>query len=779
MNYSEQILEIKKIIQNKEYAVAEEKLLSLISAATVKNVEDENNTYYSFNNYIETLLFWNIYRPKKKNTVPDVNYAQIYYYLGFINIEQKNYGKAIEYLEKGLQWNPINVLLNFEKAAVYRMSGEIERFKAEIEKTHSLIYSSSDLAKFYRELGWYYIEKRVFDLANALYTASIEFLDTELARNELMFIAKQENRDFRFSTKEEIKKLLADYNIWSGFNKNTVNLIYEEYQRLGAYKPQPSAFKFLSQMLYDITLDKKFMTYYPLSDVQLGVSIKIPDTWKYLEKTSYEKFNISPNTTFLLLTASNQNVSIVCDGKCTDEQLDEAYKINLENMKKQGTIIVGEYRIGGQKKIKQVFVDVNKNDKVARVFQNYLVVNGYLFNVSWQVPNNVKIDELYINVANSFAMGVVWSMNPININKDNSPSPTDIVKDVLEQLNGKKTDEDFTIKNINEEYEKNKISDRLIKMLHIFADSVIKDNNQDPFWTDTAKNVLEIIVLTNLITKNSCSKNELVIQVKDTNIIKTTIKDNLEKLSIPELNGIMSSKSIVDSDKPFESVMDIIRKALAPKKTKLENNTETVQKNNSNTDNLKEYSQEMEGYPTFKFYFPENLGEYFKVQNNIFELRKNNKQVIRVMVSKCSKEEKLDELASNWIEKTRATNKQEIKSFNRENIGNQKVLTYILGATNQQDKIYKIVYKSNCWITISGTLKDNKSEIINTAIEKIEMIENKKEEIQTSKPIIVDCPACNNSFELKWNVPATEKTFYCKCPNCGMELKRGNPNYKG
>lgn len=779
MGYSEQILEIKKIIQNKEYAVAEEKLLALISGSTIKNVEDENNTHYSFNNYIETLLFWSIYRPEKKNEFPDVNYSQIYYYLGFINIEQKNYGKALEYLEKGLQWNPIDVLLIFEKAAVYRMSGEIERFKAEIEKTHSLIYSSSDLAKFYRELGWYYIEKRVFDLANALYTASIEFLDTELARNELMYIAKQEKRDFRFSTKEEIKKLLADYNIWSGFNKNTVNLIYEEYQRLGAYKPQPAAFKFLSKMLYDITLDKKFMTYYPLSDVQLGVSIKIPDTWKYLEKTSYEKFNISPNTTFLLLTASNQNVSIVCDGKCTDEQLDEAYKVNLENMKKQGTIIVGEYRIEGQKKIKQVFVDVNKDDKVARVFQNYLVVNGYLFNVSWQVPNNVKIDELYSNVANSFAMGVVWSMNAININKDNSPSPADIAKNVLEQLNSQKTDEDFTIKNINEEYEKNKISDKLIKMLHIFADSVIKDNKQDPFWTDTAKNVLEIIVLTNLITKNSCSKNELAIQVKDTNIIKTTIKDNLEKLSIPELNGIMSSKSIIDSDKPFESVMDIIRKALAPKKTKLENNIETVQENNSNTDNLKEYSQEMEGYPTFKFYFPENLGEYSKVRNNIFELRKNNKQVIRVMVSKCTKEEKLDELASNWIEKTRTTNKQEIKSFNRENIGNQKVLTYILGATNQQDKIYKIVYKSNCWITISGTLKDNKSEIINTAIEKIEMIENKKEETQVSKPIIVDCPACNNSFELKWNVPSTEKTFYCKCPNCGMELKRGNPNYKG
>ena len=134
-------------------------------------------------------------------------------------------------------------------------------------------------------------------------------------------------------------------------------------------------------------------------------------------------------------------------------------------------------------------------------------------------------------------------------------------------------------------------------------------------------------------------------------------------------------------------------------------------------------------------------------------------------------------MANNWIEKTRTTNKQEIKSFIKENIGNQKVYSYILGGVNQQDKIYKIVYKANCWITISGVLKDNKEEIITDAIAKIEIVENK--DVQDSKNIAVDCPACNNSFELKWNVPATEKTFYCKCPNCGMELKRGNPNYKG
>jgi len=326
-------------------------------------------------------------------------------------------------------------------------------------------------------------------------------------------------------------------------------------------------------------------------------------------------------------------------------------------------------------------------------------------------------------------------------------------------------------------------------MLHIFADSVIEDNKQDPFWNDTAKNVLEIIILTNLITKGSCSKSELEIQIKDNNIIKTTIKDNLEKLSIPELNGIMSSKSIIDSDKPFESIMEIIRKALTPKKPKLENNIDTVQKNiiheekEINTDSLKEYIQEIEDYPTFKFYFPESMGEYNKTTSNVFELKKDGLQKIRVMISKCNSEEDLETDAKKWIEKNKKDAKMEDVSYRKEKIKNIPIEVYELRKIGSKgSRIYKIGYINGCRITISGGKIEGKEEIINTAFEKITWIDNSKKEVETTKttsnPIIIDCPACNNSFELKWNVPATEKTFYCKCPNCGMELKRGNPNYK-
>lgn len=49
---------------------------------------------------------------------------------------------------------------------------------------------------------------------------------------------------------------------------------------------------------------------------------------------------------------------------------------------------------------------------------------------------------------------------------------------------------------------------------------------------------------------------------------------------------------------------------------------------------LKEYSQKIEGCPTFKFYFSENIGEYTKIKSNIFVPKKDGINKIRVMISK-------------------------------------------------------------------------------------------------------------------------------------------------
>ena len=785
---------IKVLIKNKDYEKAENMLLDLITQSNNKVIEDENNTYYSFSNYIEILIFWYMYKPEKRNICPDINYSEIYYYLGFINIETKNYGKAQEYFKKGLEWNPMDVSIMFENAYLYRMLGDIERYKAEIEKTNPFIYEIGYMAKYYRELGWYYVEKKSFDLANALYTQSLAFYETDMAKKELEFIAKSENRQARLSTTEEMQKLFRDYNITFGFNRNTVDIIIDEYNRLYTENPQPDVINFISKKLYDITLDDKYMIFYELKDENTETKIDVPFTWSYIRKEDFEKNDIAKNTAFFLLTRGNQNINIAYENKCSDEEFDDRVKLNIENIKKYGIEVEEQYRTSGTKSNIELFLRVNHNGNIIRLFQVYRVVNAYLFSAAWQVKNaDIELDKLLIDVNNSFAMKVVNSLRPINeiTNKQESFEVT---------VNNNTRNEDFTIQKINEEYANNKISLMLVKMLHIYADTKIKEDKQDPFWSKTAKNVLLLLILSNLVANENVSEKQIMEQIKEDAIAKMFIKNNIDKLLLPELSEIISSKSIIDSEKLFKSVMDIIREDMLSKLgNDIENSTKSIKPKEVSKDEkvkeenkikgyiikMKEYIIKMKDGTKFKLYFPENLGEYTpsKFFNNIFEIKQGKTQKIRVMINNCSEEE-FEDSAKDWIKKNEKDAKMETVAYRKETINNIPIEVYelkFLEKNNCVNRIYKIGLVNNCRVIISGGIIKGKEEIINKAFKTIKW-ENapigkisKKEE---TKPIIVNCPACNTDFELKWNVPATEKTFYCKCLNCGMEIKRSNPNYK-
>lgn len=413
MKYKERMATVIEMMKNNELKKAETELLTMLDEEKIKNVSDENKTHYSFNDYVEMLLFGSKYGFQKDNIYPEYNVAQIYFYLGYISIDLENFEKAIKYFEEGLKWNPVNVDIMFEMAAAYRKMGKIERFKVEIEKIYSYIYTSYYMSKYYRELGWYYSEKRDFDIANALYTHSISYFKIDIAINELKYIAQQENREIRFSSKEEIYKLLTDYNIPLDFNKNTVNIIFNEYQKIIKEKKDIQNAKYLSRILYDITLDKQFMWFIPLKNEELGIEIAVPETWRVLDKEHYERYKINPNTTFLLVTPQNQNINIICKGKCSQEQLNELYKVNIENIKKTGVKILEEYKGGKQNNINQVFIEIKKENEIVRIYQNYLVVNELLFVIFWQVPNNIEIDKLYNKINNSLEMDVVLSFKRI------------------------------------------------------------------------------------------------------------------------------------------------------------------------------------------------------------------------------------------------------------------------------------------------------------------------------------------------------------------------------
>lgn len=185
-----------------------------------------------------------------------------------------------------------------------------------------------------------------------------------------------------------------------------------------------------------------------------------------------------------------------------------------------------------------------------------------------------------------------------------------------------------------------------------------------------------------------------------------------------------------------------------------------------NKDVLKEFFQEIEGYPTFKFYFPANIGEYVKIAPTVFEIKEDKTQKIRVMISKCENGENGFKLgASEWIERNKKENTMDEISHREEMINNTLIEVYVLKYINRKDlpfKIYKIGYVSGYRITISGWQIDNIEELIDNAFKNIKIETNEKIVSDKSKNIVENNESENDGYSL--NIKKESKK-YCKTAN--------------
>jgi len=817
MNYREKIIEIDKLIKSNRNLEAKKELENIIAVEQFKVPEDEQATHYSFYNYIEAAIYFNKYRPQKKNIDPNNNIAEVYFFLGYIEYENKNYEKAIEYLDKGLEWNPVSIQIMSEKINVYRSMGDWEKYRVEIEKAYEFIYEVPFMAKYYRDLGFYYTEKGLYDVSNALYSYSRYFVDDELVRNELVYIAQQEHREPRFSTKEEIEYLFKKYNIPQGISNNIIQIIYGEYQNLLKDKPDLPVTLYLQRTLYNITKDKQFMLYMSMHDDITGINLMMPEIWKVLDKNKYNELGVSSNTTFLFLDEYNQLISIVCDGKCSKDELDVAYKKNIEIMKKNGIEIIAEFSIEGQKNIKQVFVDSYKDNTKDRILQNYLVVNGYLFNVSWKVEDNVSPNEMIKNIDNWLEMGLVWSLTGTDEDSKNDAVMNEINQRLSYWISRGKTmseameivfGDSSILREISNEFKQNGVNSKVINLLNQLAEQTIEEYKQDRFWSDQARLVFKFFVLVNLIENLEVKMPDFVDMTRDVNVFKEIMIRNIENLKqYIKLSDINELVKILDSDKPLKSVVELIHNGVLPyERTELqEQGRQDMLKNSP-----KEIDIKTEDGSVLKFVVPNNfqeirydaykdtrlpgeLDDLFKTEfeRTVFDLFTDKKYELKIIIEKMEENHSLEKIleselkyAGELLEKSDNRFIFEVTTKHEEDNGYIRKYMIVKKKTLYRFKVvdnYVVIIKNTFAIEekIINSLEEIDA-IIDNIFEKIQYIPSNKPETnnEVNKPIKIKCPSCNVDFELKWNVPSTEKVFYCKCPNCNAEIKHKNPNYK-
>ena len=211
--------------------------------------------YYNFSNTLEETLFFNDFNPKKE-VMPIPNnqqYFAIYYIYGTLLLQFERYGEAAYFLDLASSLNPVLSIIYFERAEIFKLKKNFKPFFKYTNDALKYAISAQFLARGYRNLGFYYIEKDNLELATALFKFSLIFENNDMAYSELNYIeslgynTSQVDNDFIY--------ILNKYDIQMGPSELVFDTLMELITKAKEENNMCEVLDLYS-ILYDLTKDE-------------------------------------------------------------------------------------------------------------------------------------------------------------------------------------------------------------------------------------------------------------------------------------------------------------------------------------------------------------------------------------------------------------------------------------------------------------------------------------------------------------------------------------------
>lgn len=251
--------EAKRKIQEGDLYEAERFIAAIIPDNSFFK-EDKVSIFFCFNNPFEEIFYNFIFKPEKEiRQIPNFDTERFLVY-AYILIEQGKLDKALKTLDAGLNFNPIDLKLLFEKSEIYKKKKDWQNFKKLNDFSIKYSYTPEDIARAYRNYGYMYIELEDFDTAICCYLASISFEGTEMAQSQLFYISQKLKKTInqkKYSRK--LSKILDKKTIQFGASEDVLGVAYamgENYEKDGQYD---GAIYYFS-ILYSLTDNSEIMT---------------------------------------------------------------------------------------------------------------------------------------------------------------------------------------------------------------------------------------------------------------------------------------------------------------------------------------------------------------------------------------------------------------------------------------------------------------------------------------------------------------------------------------
>lgn len=218
--------------------------------------DDQVSAYHAFDEPFEEVLYRYRSEPTKTLRQADIPYAEIYMLYGSLLVELKRFPEAQEALKKGLRWNPMCFDIMSEYAETYKIAGDLDQFFALTLEAFKIAFHSADVARCYRNLGYYFVEKEKYSEAVGCYLMSMGFdRESPQAQSELYYISTKTDGKIKEPTLDEMKKYAKKYSFPIGPDDDVLGVALA-YGKLFLQQEDPQKSRYFLNIAYDLTDDE-------------------------------------------------------------------------------------------------------------------------------------------------------------------------------------------------------------------------------------------------------------------------------------------------------------------------------------------------------------------------------------------------------------------------------------------------------------------------------------------------------------------------------------------
>lgn len=236
-----------------------EKALELMEGL-VKKTEDnpmyKNDSvteYFTFASAFEFFMYVQRFKADKEIKWIEYPYSSIYLQYGSLLIDMKRYQEANLALEKAVRWNPMSAKILYEYAESFKILGQLEDYIEITKRAFSVAYTRNEVARGYRNWGYYFIEKEKYQAAIGCYLLSLEYeKDSKGAQSELFYIHQKTNGSVKQPTIEELEQIAEIEGFPMEIDEDVIGIAVA-YGRHFIEEEQLDGAKAMFEIVYELT----------------------------------------------------------------------------------------------------------------------------------------------------------------------------------------------------------------------------------------------------------------------------------------------------------------------------------------------------------------------------------------------------------------------------------------------------------------------------------------------------------------------------------------------